>query len=141
MVVVAGVARDPELQRDDWRAAVRALGPIDGPRLIVAQPGSALDALRYYLPGLRTAAAPTFTTAEIDYVALPVRLPGERPQPPRPDRPAAPAATYALAGRTYGETYSVVRWVAPAPTTEPIAPSPGLDGKAATLLSITPSGG
>ena len=37
-VVVTGVARDPQLQRDDWRAAVRSLGPIGEPRLIVATP-------------------------------------------------------------------------------------------------------
>jgi 4-amino-4-deoxy-L-arabinose transferase-like glycosyltransferase len=136
--VVAAVARDPQLQRDDWRAAVRALGPVDKPRLIVATPGSALDALRYYLPELKLAAGPKFTTQEIDYVALPVRLPGERPQPPRPATPVAPAATYALAGRTDGETFTVLRWIAPAATTEPIAPSPGLDGKPGTLLSIAP---
>ena len=138
IVTVVGVARDAELQRDDWRAAARALGPISEPRLIVATPGSALDALRYYLPGLRTARPPTFTTVEIDYVALPVRLPGERPAPPRPPAPDPPAAGYALAGRTYGETFSVVRWRSAVPRAEPIAPSPGLDGEAAALLSLSP---
>ncbi len=139
VVVVAGVARDPELQRDDWRGAVRALGPVAEPRLLVATPGSALETLRYYLPGLRAASPPTFTTGEIDYVALPVRLPGERPDPPRPPNPPAPAAGYVLAGRTDGETYTVLRWRAPAQRAEPIAPSPGLDGEPAALLSITPA--
>lgn len=139
VVVIAGVARDPELQRDDWRAAVRALGPVAEPRLIVATPGSALETLRYYLPGLRTASPPAFTTREIDYVALPVRLPGERPDPPRPANPPAPAAGYALAGRTDGETYTVLRWRAPAQRAEPIGPSPGLDGEPAALLSIAPA--
>ncbi len=139
VVVIAGVARDPELQRDDWRAAVRALGPVVEPRLLVATPGSALETLRYYLPGLRTASAPTFTTGEIDYVALPVRLPGERPDPPRPPNPSAPAAGYLLAGRTDGETYTVLRWRAPVQRAEPIAPSPGLDGEPAALLGITPA--
>ena len=137
-VVVAGVARDPELQRDDWRAAVRALGPIREPRLVVATPDSALTPLRYYLPGLRRAAAPAFSTAEIDYVALPVRLPGERPQPPRPRRPVAPGALYELASRTDGETFTVLRWRMAAARAEPIAPSPGLDGKPAALLTTTP---
>jgi len=137
LVAVAGVARDPKLQRDDWRGAARALGPITEPRLIVANDG-ALRPLRYYLPSLRLATPPTFTTAEIDYLALPVRLPGERPAPPRPATPAAPAAGYELAGRTDGETYTVLRWRAPAPRAEPIAPSPGLDGKPAALLTVVP---
>ena len=135
-VVVAGVARDPQLQRDDWRAAVRSLGPIGEPRLIVATPESALTPLRYYLPQLRPAAAPQFTTAEIDYIALPVRQPGERPQPPRPRRPVAPAADYTLTGRTFGETFTVLRWQTRVPRPEPVAPSPGLDGKSGLLLSV-----
>jgi 4-amino-4-deoxy-L-arabinose transferase-like glycosyltransferase len=138
IVAAVGVARSPELQRDDWRAAVSALGPIADPRLIVATPASALGALRYYLPGLRTAAPPAFTTAEIDYVALPVRRPGERPQPPRPSSPVAPAANYTLVSRTDGETFTVLRWRAPAATPQPVAPSPGLDGKPAALLSVAP---
>ena len=137
-VVVAGVATSPQLQRDNWRAAVRALGPIDEPRLIVATPDSALTPLRYYLPALRRATPPAFTTAEIDYVALPVRLPGERPQPPRPADPPAPASGYTLADRTDGDTFTVLRWRAPTPRPEPIAPSPGLDGQPAALLTVTP---
>jgi 4-amino-4-deoxy-L-arabinose transferase-like glycosyltransferase len=135
-VTVAAVARSPELQRDDWRAAVRSLGPIDRPRLIVATPQSALIPLRYYLPRLRRATPPAFTTAEIDYIALPVRLPGERPQPPRPARPVPPAPDYAPAGRTDGETFTVLRWQIPSPRPEPIAPSPGLDGRPAALLAV-----
>ncbi len=138
LVAVVGVARSAELQRDDWRGAVRALGPVSAPRLIVATPGAALETLRYYLPGLRTAAPPTFTTAEIDHVALPVRLPGERPEPPRPADPAVPAPGYALAQRTEGETFTVLRWQAPAPRAAPIGPLPGLDGEPAALLTIAP---
>jgi len=135
-VAVVGVARDPQLQRDDWRAAVRSLGPIDAPRLIVATPQSALTPLRYYLPRLQRATPPSFTTNEIDYVALPVRLPGERPRPPLPAQPVSPAAGYTLAGRTDGDTFTVLRWQIPAPRPEPVAPSPGLDGEPAALLSI-----
>jgi len=136
-VIAAGVARSPELQRDDWRAAVRSLGPIGESRLIIATPDSALTPLRYYLPRLRNAVPPAFVTAEIDYIALPVRLPGERPQPPRPAQPVAPAPGYALAGRTDGETFTVLRWRVPAPRPEPIAPSPGLDGKPSALLALS----
>ena len=74
---------------------------------------------------------------EIDYVALPVRLPGERPQPPRPRRARRRRPRdYVLAGRTDGETFTVLRWRIPAPRPEPIAPSPGLDGEPAALLAI-----
>jgi hypothetical protein len=137
IVTVVGVAGSAKLQRDDWRAAVVALGPIREPRLIVATPASALETLRYYLPGLKPAQAP-ITTAEIDHVALPVRLPGERPDPPRPRDPPAPAAGYALAGRTDGETYTVLRWRAPAAAPEPVTPRFGLDGEVAALLTIAP---
>ena len=135
-VAVVGVARSPELQRDDWRAAVRSLGPIREPRLIAATPRSALVPLRYYLPGLRPATPPSFTTAEIDYIALPVRRPGERPEPPRPVRPVPPAAGYTLVERTDGATFTVLRWRRPAPQPEPIVPWHGLDGEPAALLAV-----
>jgi mannosyltransferase len=134
---VAAVARSPQLQRDDWRAAVRSLGPIAQSRLIVATPESALVPLHYYLPRLRRATPPSFVTNEIDYIALPVRRPGERPRPPRPARPVAPEAGYRLVGRTDGETFTVLRWQIPAPRPEPIAPSPGLDGKPSALLALS----
>ncbi len=139
-IAVVGVAADAQLQRDDWRAAAAALGTIDEPRLLVATPASALAPLRYYLPGVRRAREPAFSTAEIDYVALPPQRPGERrrSKPVRPADPVAPGADYTLAGRTFGPTYTVLRWRRPAPAPEPIAPSPGLDGTAAALLAITP---
>ena len=137
-VAVVGVARSPQLQRDDWRAAVTALGPITAERLIVATPGSALVPLRYYLPRLRRAHPPRVQTAEIDYVALPERRPGNRARPPRPAAPVAPGPGYALAGRTDGETFTVLRWRAPAPRAEPVTRRPGLDGTSAALLSVGP---
>ena len=137
-IVVVDVARSPQLQRDDWREAVASLGPITAPRLIVATPGSALVPLRYYLPRLQRAQPPRLETAEIDELALPERRPGKRAKPPRPAAPVAPATGYALAGRTDGETFTVLRWRAPAPRTEPITPRPGLDGTAAALLTVGP---
>ncbi len=138
-IAVLAVAGNAQFQRDDWRAAVAALGPIEEPRLIVATPDSALAPLRYYLPAIREARRPSFTTDEIDYIALPVQRAGqrERPKPVRPAHPATPGAAYTLAGRTFGETYTVLRWRRPAPAAEPVAPSPGLDGKDAALLSVT----
>jgi mannosyltransferase len=137
-IAVIGVARSPQLQRDDWRAAVAALGPITAPRLIVATPGSALVPLHYYLPRLRRARPPAVQTAEIDVLALPERRPGKRAKPPRPAAPVAPGPGYALAGRTDGETFTVLRWRTPAARAEAVVPHPGLDGTSAALLSIGP---
>jgi 4-amino-4-deoxy-L-arabinose transferase-like glycosyltransferase len=137
IVTIVGVARSDKLQRDDWRAAVRSLGPITAPRMIVTSAGSFVG-LQYYLPGLRPATPPTFTTAEIDYVTLPVRLLGRPAQPPRPANPAAPAAGFELVGRTEAETFTVLRWAAPTATPQAVAPSPGLDGKPAALFTVSP---
>ena len=137
IVTVIGVTRSDKLQRDDWRAAVKALGPITAPRLIVASGGSFV-ALQYYLPRLREATPPAFTTNEIDYITLPVRLPGGPARPPRPANPPAPAAGFSLIGRTEAETFTFLRWAAPAPAPQVVAPALGLDGKPATLLAVTP---
>lgn len=137
LVTLAGVARSDVLQRDDWRAAVRALGPITDPRMIVTSAGSFV-ALQYYLPQLRPATPPAFTTAEIDYLTLPVRLPGGPARPPRPANPVAPAAGFVLVGRTEAETFTVLRWRAPEPSPQVVAPSPGLDGKPAALFTAEP---
>jgi len=138
LVTLVGVTRSVTLQRDDWRGAVRALGPITAPRMLVTSAGSFV-ALHYYLPGLRAASPPTFTTAEIDYLTLPVRLPGGPARPPRPAQPVAPAAGFALIGRTDAETFTVLRWAAPAAAPQPVAPSPGLDGKPAAPFTVAPS--
>jgi 4-amino-4-deoxy-L-arabinose transferase-like glycosyltransferase len=138
IVTVVGVSRDSALQRDDWRAAVRALGPITDPRMIVTSAGSYV-ALQYYLPQLRPATPPTFTTAEIDYLTLPVRLPGGPAKPPRPADPTPPAAGFELIGRTEAKTFTVLRWRAPAPSPQVVAPSPGLDGKPASLFVAAPA--
>jgi len=137
IVAVLGVARSERLQREDWRAAVRALGPIAEPRMIVSSPGSFV-ALRYYLPGLRRATPPAFTTAEVDFLTLPLRLPGGPARPPRPADPVPPAPGFALVGRTDAETFTVLRWAAPAPVPLPAAPVVGLDGMAAASFTVSP---
>ncbi len=137
-LAVVGVARDPALQREDWRAAAGALGAITAPRLIVATPASALVPLGYYLPRLRRAQPPQLQTAEIDYLALSEHRRGRRAKPPRPAVAVAPRPGYALAGRTDGATFTVLRWRAPVPRAEPVTPRPGLDGTTGALLSISP---
>ena len=138
IVTVAGVAADRELQRDDWRGAVRALGHAPGERLVVATPASALAPLRYYLPSARKLATPATLTAEIDYVALSRRDPGERPKPPRPRRAPTPVQEFTLAGRSNGETFTVLRLRAPAPVAVAGATvATGLDGRPAAVLVAT----
>jgi hypothetical protein len=138
IVTVAGVATDRELQRDDWRGAVRALGHAPGERLLVATPASALAPLRYYLPNAHPLATPATLTAEIDYVALPRRDPGERPKPPRPRIAPAPVPEFALAERADAKTFTVLRLRAPAPVAVAgTTVATGLDGRAAAVLVAT----
>ena len=100
-VVVVGVARSPQLQRDDWRAAVTALGPITAPRLIVATPGSALVPLRYYLPRLRRAQPPRFRPPRSTTSRCPSGGPAIAPgRPGRPLRSRPDRATRSPAGPT-----------------------------------------
>jgi mannosyltransferase len=135
LVTIAGVAADAGSQRDDWRGAVRALGHADGERIVVATPGAGLTALRYYLPGARRLDAPGAITAEIDYLALSERRPGQRAAPPRPPTPPAPAPGFAPAGGREGETFTVVRLRAPAPLPVGLgAIALGLDGTHAAVL-------
>jgi len=140
LVAIAGVMRDPRKQRDDWRAAAAALGADPGARLIVA-PGTAPIPLGYYVPGLRPVpAAEAPQVAEIDYVSLTVRAPGRLATPPRPPQvPAAPPG-FQIAGRSDGDSYTVVRLRATAPV--PVAAGAlvrGLDGGVPILLTTAPA--
>ena len=134
LLATVGVARDPLLQRDDWRDAAHALGPPSPGRLIVA-PGPALVPLGYYVRGLRHAPAAPAPTVEIDYVDLAERTPGQVAEPRGTEVPP-PTAGFALAGRTDGRTFSVVRMRAGAPQlVAPAAVSTGLDGRPAAVLT------
>ncbi len=138
LTAVVGVALDPRSQRDDWRGAVRALGTVPGPRILVASPASALPPLRYYLPGAQPLTQGAVATAEIDYIALSERSPGERPNPPRPRDPPMPAPGFALNARREADTFTVLRLRAA--TTLPIPKTAvvlGLDGKAGAVLVAT----
>ncbi|HEV7804971.1 MAG TPA: glycosyltransferase family 39 protein [Solirubrobacteraceae bacterium] len=137
LVAVVGVGRDPQLQRDDWRGVARALGPAVAGRLIVA-PGPALLPLGYYVPRLRTVPAATAPpTAELDYVDLSERTPGQLATPRRGELPP-PVAGFAVAARTEGETFTVVRLRAPVlQAVVPAALAHGLDGRPA-LVFTTP---
>ena len=123
LVAVAGVASEPTMQRDDWRGAARALGPIDGPRVLSA-PGGAIVPLRYYLPHVHMTNQPLIRSAEIDYLALAPRVrgrAGRRPKPPRPVTPPRPGPPFELAERTFAETFTVLRLRARSAQAVPVA--------------------
>jgi hypothetical protein len=135
LVCVAGVDSDPELQRDDWRGAVHALGHAGGDRLIAATPASALPPLSYYLPSARKLDVPAILAVEIDYLAISSRRPGERPKPPRPQRPPQRVAGFEPAGHVEAQTFTLFRMRARAPL--PVASGSvaiGLDGKPSAVL-------
>lgn len=135
---VIAVAGDKELQRDDWRGAARALGRIDGPRIVVA-PKGAIVPLRYYLPHVHPFIGGGAVTFEVDYVALALRNDNTRPRPPRPA--VAPLLTrgFEETGRAQTPQYTVLRLRARRST--PVFASAvlvGLDGKPAASLLVSP---
>ena len=135
LIAVIGVDSDPELQRDDWRGAVSSLGRGGGERLVVATPASALAPLNYYLPGARKLDVPAILTAEIDYIAISARAPGERPRPPRPKRPPRPVAGFVPSKPIEAQTFTVIRLAATTP--QPVnggSVAIGLDGKPGAVL-------
>jgi len=137
LVAIGGVADDQRLQRDNWRDAAASLGP-PAPGALIVAPGPALIPLGYYLPRLQQvpdAAAPA-ATAQISYLDLAERTPGELSPPPRPQIPPLPG--FGVAGRVYAPTFAVVTLLAAAP--QPVTPSTlarGLDGGPA-LVFTTP---
>lgn len=70
------VQTHPYLQRANWRAAARALGPALAPRAILAATGTAADPLKIYLPGVDWAQSPArrVPIAEIDVVGTRKRI-------------------------------------------------------------------
>ncbi|MDQ6816958.1 MAG: glycosyltransferase family 39 protein [Actinomycetota bacterium] len=67
---VSNVIRDPALQRDDWRGAAHALGPLTGPRAIVADRYTGLVSLQAYLGGVGDYPAGAPPVREIDVIWL-----------------------------------------------------------------------
>jgi hypothetical protein len=78
LVAVETVARDPELQRPDWRAVAAAVDASPGPRLVVVDVnGLQSSPLDHYLPGA-TRLGPTDEVA-VDGIDVLVVLPLDRP--------------------------------------------------------------
>jgi len=136
LVTVVGVNSDAASQRDDWRAAAAALG-VGPPGRIVLAPGTGLIALGYYVDGLKPAPAGPRPVSEIDYLDLPERRPGALAAP-HPAQAPPPIPGFAIAARTDGETFAVLRLVSPAAQSiDPATLTRGLDGGPAAVL-ITP---
>ena len=135
-VATIGVPLERTYQRDDWRSAVRAIGPATGPRAVVA-PRLGPESLRPYMPRLRLLRGGSAAIVEVAVVALPIRAVDEH----RPVAPPAPVDRPQLRGFTIVETrraatYSLVRYRAPRPVPTPRANLAGvaLDYRAAKVL-------
>ncbi|HEX4110098.1 MAG TPA: glycosyltransferase family 39 protein [Solirubrobacteraceae bacterium] len=117
---VIGVETNRIYQRDDWRGALRALGPAAGPRVIVVSPGQGYYPVRYYLPRARLMGPPT-AVSEIDLVGIAIRpSSGVAPDPP-PVPSAAPPAGFQQVAVIRDRMYTVVRYRSAAPVSESIA--------------------
>jgi 4-amino-4-deoxy-L-arabinose transferase-like glycosyltransferase len=128
---VAAASTDA-MQRDDWRAAARALGPVpEGGRAVVLTPPFSQPLARYGQP-MRP---PSATSATVREVAV-VGVGRDR------DRVATPAPPpgFTVAERRDAASWSLVRYRARAPASVVLAQlAPlGLDGGAAVLLQPRP---
>lgn len=138
LVAVIGVVTDTSLQRDDWRGAARALGRVDGIR-IVAAPGGALEPLRYYLPHVHAFTHGGAFTPEVDYLAMSLRRENTRLRPPHPAGAPLQVPGFTETGRTLTGEFTVLRLRARAPLgVFSSAVATGLDGKPAAPLLVTP---
>jgi hypothetical protein len=110
------VAADSTFQRENWRGIAEAIGPPPGAgRVIVVPPVSGPVGLEVQVSGLEPMAPAGATVAEVD-VATPrsSRLGGERSGRPALQRP--PRAGFRLAERRFEPDYTLLRFVAAAPT-------------------------
>jgi 4-amino-4-deoxy-L-arabinose transferase-like glycosyltransferase len=131
--MVIAVASDDRYQRDDWRAAAKALGNPGQPRAIIVTPASGRVPLLLYLKGAHASPAAGVDVKELAFVGLAARLPGEKALPPRP--PTVGAAGFNEFARKQGDTYTVVRERSPVGThVTPTVGASSLDGRPAITL-------
>lgn len=128
------VSADASAQRDDWRGAVRALGPPDRPRAIVSGTRAALP-LDYYLPSARPPDQAQAQVAEIDVIAPARRGTGDKPEPPALRGLSAPAG-FEPAGEERTELYTIRRFRAPRPVAVPVATLRALAARSDPLVYL-----
>ena len=107
-VAAVRVQSQPYLERPNWRAVARALGPATVPRAILASDGTTAQPLKIYLPGVDWSEPPArqLLIAEVDVVGA------TKPLPLRPVRLTGPRAP--LEGNVLNRSgWSVPRSVAP----------------------------
>ena len=112
VVAFVGVETTAADQRDDWRGVAEAIGPATvGPRALVVNPSDGPPALELYLPAHRLVfpASSTIAIREVDVLDVA----RDAPDPTS----AAPLAGF-TATVIHTSTYTLVRYVAPAP--EPV---------------------
>ena len=134
--ITLAIPFDDDLQRDDWRAAARAVGDPREPRAILMSPATGFVPLSLYEPGTAATPGPEFEVSEIAVIAMTrgdaARLP---PGPPAPgfrplrveshasfaaaryvsDRPRQVSARALTGIRLTGEPTGVVYQAPPAP--------------------------
>jgi mannosyltransferase len=114
------VVTSESLQRDDWRGVAAALAADSPatPRAVVVTPSSAPKPFAVYAPRLELLPPDGAAVREVDVVALPQRHRTQsRPDdPPRPANPQPPPG-FALAEKRYEDTFTLIRYAAPAPVT------------------------
>lgn len=133
LAMIVATASNEAYQRDNWRAAAKALGAPDQPRAVVVTPASGRIPLLLYLDGARSIKEGSVNVKELDFVGLAPRLPGEEAKPPRP--PSVGAAGFTEFARKQGDTYTVVRERSDSggDITPTVGASP-LDGRPAVVL-------
>ena len=131
--MIVSVATNDRYQRDDWRAAAKALGKPGEPRAIIVTPASGRVPLLLYLKGAEASPPGGVDVKELGFVGLAPRLPGQKPNPPRP--PIVGAAGFTEFARKQGDTYTVVRERSPTGThVTPTVGASSLDGRPAITL-------
>ena len=133
LVQIVAVASDQRYQRDDWRDAARALGPVTQTRAIIVTPASGKTPLLFYLRGAQPVPPEGIQAKEIDFIGMAPRLPGQVAHPPRPTLVAL--ANFNEFARQEAATYTVVkeRSANPVPLTPTVGVS-ALDGRPAVVL-------
>jgi hypothetical protein len=70
LTALAVVARRPALQRDNWRSAVRLLGPSDAPVAVVTDPWWERSAIAAYRPDVRSMPSDGTKVSDIVFIGL-----------------------------------------------------------------------
>jgi mannosyltransferase len=100
---------DESVQRDDWRDAARALGPVpNGDRAIVLNPEPARKPLQLYAGRLERIDPRGAAPSVLEVIAI------GNARPPNFPEPQPPAVGFQRVERRVTETYELVRWRAPA---------------------------